>query len=636
MVYRCILPDWAQAKNPTLRKVVEGELTDEKVTELNQQGYNIYFLPNYPSIYQEGTTVDGSQIDTFRFVFVDMDLKDGKYKDKSEFFDVLVNTDFPLPSYMVDSGNGMHAYWQVTDLDAMSFLRLQRRLLRKFKTDEAVAKIYQLMRVPATLNTKKEDNQVECQIVYDTEGVYTCEELDAALPPITHADEEYCKQHYNKSYNIGDPVKVDDKLPLKFAQLISNNLEVKSIWSQNWAGTSEDRSGLDFKLGHIMLCHKFTKAEAMSVLVNSAKASTRAPAHRVSYAANIVDKIWAFEEAEDKASLTLSCNVKEYLQKSGEAVKGTRFACHKYIDATLHGFRLGQVVGLIAGSGVGKTALALDMFRGFFQNNPDYDHFFVPLEQPANEIAARWAAACGSNTLLHEKVNIISNYDADGNFRHLSLEDIKEYILKFQRVTGKKIGCVVIDHIGALRKAGSEGENQSLMDICHSMKSFAIKTNTMLIMQSQAPREKAGIGDLELNKDAAYGTVYFESYCDYVITLWQPLKRCHSESGCPTVTAFKFGKIRHKNAKIDSIQEDVCYYLLFDPMNESFRELTQKEDESFKYWNKNATNLRKLDRKTDLVPYKSITWTKGETLNGEVNNHQNLAATTAANGIHQG
>jgi len=627
MVYRCILPDWAASKNPSLSKVREGDFDSPTITELNHQGYNIYFLPNYPSVYEQGVTVDGSHIDTFNFVFIDMDLKDGVYPDKETFYDALNNTGFLEPSRIVDSGHGMHVYWQVADLDAMSFLRLQRRLMRKFKTDEAVAKIYQLMRVPGTMNTKKEGNQVKCQNVYETEAVYTCEELDKSLPPISHADEEYCKQHFNKTYRIGEPIKVNDKIPLKFAQLLSSNLEVKSIWAQNWSGTSDDRSGLDYKLGHIMLCHKFTKAEAMSVLVNSAKASTRAPAHRVSYAANIVDKIWAFEEAEDKESLTLSNNVKEYLQKSGEAVKGTRFACHRYIDATKHGFRLGQVIGLIAGSGVGKTALALDMFRGFVQNNPEYDHFFVPLEQPAHEIAARWATACGDNTSLHEKVNIISNYDEENKFRHLSFEDIKEYILKFQRVTGKKIGCVVIDHIGALRKNGKDGENQSLMDICHNMKSFALETNTMLIMQSQAPREKAGIGDLELNKDAAYGTVYFESYCDYVVTLWQPLKRCHQDKKCPTVTAFKFCKIRHKNAKLDELQEDVCYKLMFDPMNESFRELTQKEEESFKFWNQSATNLRKLDRKTDLVPYKSISWTKGVN-NGEVNNSQNVSSAT--------
>ena len=129
-------------------------------------------------------------------------------------------------------------------------------------------------------------------------------------------------------------------------------------------------------------------------------------------------------------------------------------------------------------------------------------------------------------------------------------------------------------------------------------------------MQSQAPREKAGIGDLELNKDAAYGTVYFESYCDYLITIWQPLKRCYSELGCPTVTAFKFCKIRHKKTHLDEIHEDVCYRLNFDPETEHLGELTQDQETSFSFFLNKATNKRKQDRKTDIVEYKSIDWTK--------------------------
>ena len=145
------------------------------------------------------------------------------------------------------------------------------------------------------------------------------------------------------------------------------------------------------------------------------------------------------------------------------------------------------------------------------------------------------------------------------------------------------------------------------MDICHAMKSFAIETNTLLVMQSQAPREKAGIGDLELNKDAAYGTMYFEAYCDFLVTIWQPLKRCYKD-GAPTVTAFKFCKIRHKKQGTDAIMEDVCYKVMYDPVTEKLRELTKNEEDSFTFFLSQATNKRKQDRKTDLVEYVS---TKG-------------------------
>lgn len=607
-IYRCILPPWAAEEFPDRKRVVEGEFSETVLKKLNAECYNIYFLPNAPSDYTPGVTVDGSQVDTFTFLFVDCDLKDGVYPDKQAFVDRLYEPGCLEPTYIVDSGNGVHAYWQVSDLDAMNFLRLQRRLMRFYKTDEAVGQIYQLMRAPGTLNTKVKGELKPCDFIHQTTNIYTCEEIDAVLPTITNEDEAYCKQHFNKTYRIDtEDYTIDDKIPLKFAQLIETCPEVKSIWS----GNVDDRSKGDYRLGHIMFANSFSKEEATSVLVNSAKALQRAPIHRITYAKNIVDKIWTYEISQDKEALNLSSSVRDILSRNGSTIKGTRFPCWSYLDNTLHGFRLGQVVGLVAGSGVGKTAVALNMFEGFVKNNPDYEHFFIPLEQPANEIADRWKTMCGDKIHLHDKVHVLSNYDDSGAYRNLSFAQIKDYLLKFQSLTGKKIGCVVIDHIGALKKSSKEGR-QSVEDICHQMKGFAVETNTLLIMQSQAPREKAGIGDLELNKDAAYGTVFFESYCDYLITLWQPLKRCYTEPKCPTVTAFKFCKIRHKKQGFDTIKEDVPYRLIFDPTTEHLREMTEDEDTAFSFYDQNCINARKRDRKTDVVQYTSVRWKESQ------------------------
>ncbi len=597
MIYRLIAPDWAQLKP----KVLEGEFTDGEIKAYNKQGYNIYELPNGPSHYTPGNTIDGTHIDCFSWVFADCDLKDGVYEDKDSFLEI-IGVSGIRPTKIIDSGNGIHAYWKVTNLDAMSFLRFQRRICRYFITDEAVSKIFQLMRHPGTLNTKKQYYQPECTVLWQSNAEYTAEELDALLPAITAEDELYCKNHFNKTYNLHQEINIDESLPPKFGKLLESNHEVKELWS----GNTDDRSKNDYRLGHVMFANGFTRDEALSVLVNSAKALKRAPIHRTGYATGIVDKIWTFELTEDKEKLDLSQSVKEILQRTGDTLKGVPFRCHPRIDNTEHGFRLGQVIGLVAGSGVGKTAFALNLFRWFAQENPDYHHFFIPLEQPANEIADRWKTMCGNDTSLHDKVHVMSNYDEQGAFRHLSFEEIRVYIEKFQKQTNFKIGCIVIDHIGALKKKGKDGENQDLMDICHSMKAFAVQTNTLLVMQSQSSREKAGIGDLELNKDAAYGTVYFESYCDYLISLWQPLKRCHSEESCPTVTAFKFCKIRHKKGRKDVIQEDVPYFMYFDAETEQMTDMTQDQMTSFNYFLQKATNKRKADRKTELVTYQSV------------------------------
>jgi hypothetical protein len=342
----------------------------------------------------------------------------------------------------------------------------------------------------------------------------------------------------------------------------------------------------------------FSRAEALSVLVNAAKALQRAPTHRKSYAVNIVDKIWTYNTNLNADT------VRDILSKPEEELQGTRFRCNRIVDDTVHGFRLGQVVGIIGGSGVGKTTLTLNCFLWFAENNPGYHHFFFSLEQPPGEIASRIRTICQNDDRLFDKIHIVSNYEQDGTFKHYSIDMVEEHLERFKHNTGLEVGAVVVDHIGVLSKSDKNGESEGLMGVCRKMKTLAVKVNCMLIMLSQAPRDKAGIGDLELNKDAAFGTSFFENFVDFLLCLWQPLKRVYKD-GAPTVMAFKFAKIRHKKQGQDNIQEDTCYQLFFDPQSERLRELTQQEEASAKFFNNLAANIRKSDRKTDVIPYES-------------------------------
>jgi len=605
---RMIAPDWLIKKGAT--KVVEGAFSDDEITDFNSKGYNIYYLPNYPSQYPENATVNGSHVDTFEYVFIDFDLKSNTYPSKDAFLEKVISSNFP-PTSVVDSGNGIHIYWRVTDLTAQSYLRLSRRLMRYFNTDEAVGKIFQLMRLPNTYNTKKEAEHILCEVIGSSDVEWTCEELDKLLPPIQPGDEAYCEQHYNKTNNINVVTDVkDDSIPDKFGKLLRSKKEVQNIFT----GQTSDRSKNDYRLCHLLKSNDFTKEEAFRVMLNSPKAQERAPIHRISYAQNIVDSVWNYEDSPDDKKPILSSSVEDVLKRTVNHAKNQVFQCHKRVDNTVRGFRIGDVMGLVGGSGVGKTAFGLNLFKWCAEFNPDYHHFVVPLEQPDNEIAERWAKICNGNTDLNKKVHVMSNYDSDGNFRHLSFSEIKEYIQQWERGTGNKVGCVMVDHIGALKKKDSDNENQGLMDICHEMKAFAVQTKTFLIMQSQTSREKAGWGDLELDKDAAYGTTTFEWYCDYLVTIWQPLKRCHSEESCPTVTAFKYCKIRHKH-KNDVIKEDVRYHLSFEPDTETFDDLTEDKREAFKFFLAKSTNKRKQDRKTDVLDYHSVKWNETKTDN---------------------
>src|SRR4051812_14582625 len=89
LINRLILPPWAKDKSPKLLKVLEGRFSHEQLEKYNRQGYNVYYLPNYPSQYDGKSTIDGSMVDVFQWVFVDCDLKDGVYPDKYSFLEVI-------------------------------------------------------------------------------------------------------------------------------------------------------------------------------------------------------------------------------------------------------------------------------------------------------------------------------------------------------------------------------------------------------------------------------------------------------------------------------------------------------------------------------------------------------------------
>lgn len=616
--YVFLLPKWMKEPGGNPAKLEDGvearDLSAEELEHINSLGYNAYWLPNYPSTWDGQRNTKGLDVDVFDYVFVDMDLKEKKYASKDAFIERLGA--FPLePTMIVDSGNGLHAYWRVTDLTVMDYLRIQRRLCRALDTDEATGKIHQLMRVWGTLNTKERDNYKPCELLLSNENAYDGAQLDEVLPRLSAEDEAYCKNHHDITYGLVEAIPFDDKMPDKWFKQFPKGSQGYSLLHEK----QPDRSEADWKLAHLLLARGFTKEEAMSVLVNTEKAAERRGQHRINYAQNMVTKIWtAVVEGTAPGGGAVEPEVKKVISRSirqikdsatSEELKGTRFPCNQIVDATKHGFRLTQVLGLIGGAGSGKTTWALNLFMWFIQNNPDYIHLFVSLEQPEGEISERWRRLTNDNEMFYDNVHVLGNYNEDGTYRELGIHDIEKHIKLLESETGRKVGCVVIDHIGVLKTTNTRGEFMAPVDICRYMKALAKNTNTFLIMQSQTSREKAGDGDLELDKDAAFGTTLFEWFCDYVVTIWQPLKRIYAEHDHMTVTCFKYCKIRHKDQKVDKLKEGSIYALHFDTVTENLRLLTQDEQQAFKHFEGKAIAARNRDKRRDGLNLQDITWT---------------------------
>ena len=73
MYARLIAPQWLVNKGS--RKVLEGDFSDEQLKEHNKNGYNIYYLPNYPTNYPQSGSVDGSIIDSLNLFLQTLILK---------------------------------------------------------------------------------------------------------------------------------------------------------------------------------------------------------------------------------------------------------------------------------------------------------------------------------------------------------------------------------------------------------------------------------------------------------------------------------------------------------------------------------------------------------------------------------
>lgn len=608
MVYRLILAKWAEKKHPERHRALEGEFTDEQLEYYNtQEAYNVYMWPNGPSVYNPNHNVKAADIDTFSYVFADMDLKEKKWESKQDFIDHILASDLK-PTSIIDSGNGVHVYWAVTDLDAMSYLRLQRRLCRHFNTDEATSLLCQLMRVPGTYNTKSEGEYKLCEVLYESDTTYECEQLDRKLPKITYEDEQYALEHYDMAYHPEKKMtKVDVKLPLKFKKLMTTSAQVKELF----AGDVKDRSKADYRLTHILFANGFTRDEAMSVLVNTAKAIERAPVHRIGYAEQMVDKVFTEVVAEDDPNVLTGTTITELLDDE-DGVDAPRYPCSRMFDATAHGFRLTEVLGLIGGTGGGKSIYCLNMFYEFAKENPEYHHLYVTLEMPEKQIAKRWQKMSRGNRNLNDKVTVLGNYNKDGTSRSLSLHDIQEFVIAWEIKHQKKIGTIVIDHIACLKRVNETGEREGFMSVCEQLKSFAIACNSFVVVQSQTSREKAGQGDVELDKDAAYGTSSFEWFCDYIFTIWQPLKRIYSEAPDMTLTAFKLCKHREVDPINDEMKENDVYVVKFDVETGIYRKLTQEEETRYPWWLTKATKSREQDRKALPSAMKVMAWMKEE------------------------
>lgn len=250
----------------------------------------------------------------------------------------------------------------------------------------------------------------------------------------------------------------------------------------------------------------------------------------------------------------------------------------------------GDMTGILAGPGVGKTTVILYILKHILQNNKKGIVAFVSLEMSADEIAEKWEKATFDQPELSDRFFIVENYDEKGVAKSLSVSDVKHQLKLIKEGTGEKLIAYALDHLHELNVNGSNDYNP----VCRDLKNLTVELDTHGFILSQTTKGK-GIGDIPVPKDGCFGTSRYENLMTNIITIFQPLKRVSSQCNLP-VLGWQYAKIRYKN-KEDKVKEGMNYCLMFDFETEDLRELTNSEKTEFMMWYEQVQELRQNEEK---------------------------------------
>jgi hypothetical protein len=302
------------------------------------------------------------------------------------------------------------------------------------------------------------------------------------------------------------------------------------------------------------------------------------------------------------------------LFKAGTVIRGSDF-----LDVTEEKWRKGEVLSIIAASGSGKSALSMKIVKDIIHNNNDNDdiHFFFSLEMPARQIVKRWTKLVGAKNKDSMRLFVIDNKLTD---ERITWQHVVKYVQDTCSREGKKPGVVVIDHFMALSDKlditkepkfdvstdvnSGRGKIQTvnMKEMCRLMKVVAEYLNCFLIVQNQSTIERAGHGDTPMGLGAAYGSAHFAWFSDYIITVWQPLKRVQQETFL-TVSGWQYSKIREVGLN-DLTRVYTRHHLIYDLPTGDFRILNELEEDEFNKMVEKANALRKADDKKETTQYK--------------------------------
>lgn len=233
-----------------------------------------------------------------------------------------------------------------------------------------------------------------------------------------------------------------------------------------------------------------------------------------------------------RRALNSAGQLQAVLDDSALDAQGRVFLSIPTLDNILEGFRAGEVVGLMARPGIGKTLVLCHLVRAIAGVSP-FAHVFFSLEMPGPQIVDRIAA---------------SHYGLNRHTFRERLEgvglDTDDYVTAFQRfvlvdegglsvaqmaarlrqvqgslLRGQTIRVVTIDHLGLIGGDRKMTTYDRVSTQARELKEFAKTFNVTVILAVQVNREAGGDGSKELHLGSARDSGVVEEAMDYLIAL---------------------------------------------------------------------------------------------------------------------
>lgn len=294
---------------------------------------------------------------------------------------------------------------------------------------------------------------------------------------------------------------------------------------------------------------------------------------RIDEARQSTDRTRVWFTAQDAQAL--------YEQELARRAGGEVFLGVPALDEAFGGFGSGEVVGLMARPGMGKTVMLCHQAR--YSGAEQIGHVVFSLEMPGAQIVGRLAqgvfglgrkdlayrARMGSLdwTAYRDQLRTVTIVDRQG----LSVADMATILRRLQDgpMRDTPIRAVTIDHLGLVAGHDRHEEYTRVSRIARELKDFAKRFGVVVMIAIQVNRDAGGDGSKRLHLGSARDSGVVEEAVDYLLafrrfdrTETQPE---HVRSLYKNVLFLSAPKVRHEDPSQDEVAVTYDHTLVVTP-----------------------------------------------------------------------